>query len=70
MPAEVLLAAVALDRISYNIARSFGLAIAPHCGCNRPPSGFALNALLYLLLILPRFLWKRVLEQSTCRANS
>lgn len=65
VPAEALPAAVALSGISYNIARSVGPAIG---GVIVAASGavgaFALNALLYLPLILALFLWKRISEPS------
>ncbi|WP_247410973.1 MFS transporter [Bradyrhizobium sp. 150] len=65
VPAEALPAAVALDGISYNIARSFGLAIGDIVVATAGAvAAFALNALLYLPLILALFLWKRVLEPS------
>lgn len=63
VPAETLPAAVALNGISYNIARSFGPAVG---GIVVATAGavvaFALNALLYLPLIGALFLWKRVAE--------
>lgn len=60
VPLESLPAAVALNSISSNIARSIGPAIG---GIVVASAGavvsFALNALLYLPLILALFLWKR-----------
>ncbi|MCK1721259.1 MFS transporter [Bradyrhizobium sp. 141] len=65
VPAEALPAAVALDGISYNIARSFGPAIGGIVVATAGAvAAFALNALLYLPLVLALFLWKRVLEPS------
>ncbi|QOZ36428.1 MFS transporter [Bradyrhizobium sp. CCBAU 53421] len=65
VPAETLPAAVALNGISYNIARSFGPAMG---GIVVATAGtvvaFALNALLYLPLIGALFLWRRVAEPS------
>ncbi len=65
VPAETLPAAVALNGISYNIARSFGPAIG---GVVVATSGavaaFAANALLYIPLIVVLFLWQRVTEPS------
>lgn len=61
VPLETLPAAVALNSISYNIARSVGPAIG---GIVVASAGavatFALNALLYLPLIIALFLWKRI----------
>ncbi|MGY3591816.1 MFS family permease [Bradyrhizobium sp. USDA 4341] len=65
VPTERLPAAIALNGISYNIARSFGPAIG---GIVVAMAGalaaFALNALLYLPLIAALFLWNRVAEPS------
>jgi MFS family permease len=65
VPAETLPSAVALNGISYNIARSFGPAIG---GIVVATSGavaaFAANALLYLPLLVVLFLWNRVSEPS------
>jgi MFS family permease len=65
VPAETLPAAVALNGISYNIARSFGPAIG---GIVVATSGavaaFAANALLYLPLLAVLFLWNRFSEPS------
>lgn len=64
VPSEALPAAVALNGISYNIARSAGPAIG---GIVVATAGvvaaFALNALLYLPLIAALFLWKRHAER-------
>ncbi|MCK1468812.1 MFS transporter [Bradyrhizobium sp. CW10] len=65
VPSEALPAAVALNGISYNIARSFGPAIGGIVVATAGAvAAFALNALLYLPLILALFLWKRVAEPS------
>jgi MFS family permease len=65
VPAETLPAAVALNGISYNIARSFGPAIG---GIVVATSGavaaFAVNAVLYLPLMVVLFLWNRTHEPS------
>jgi MFS family permease len=65
VPAETLPAAVALNGISYNIARSFGPAIG---GIVVATSGavaaFAVNAALYLPLMVVLFLWNRAHEPS------
>ena len=65
VPAETLPAAVALNGISYNIARSFGPAIG---GIVVATSGavaaFAVNAVLYLPLMAVLFLWNRTHEPS------
>jgi len=60
VPPEALPAAIALNGISYNIARSFGPAIGGVVVATvGAVAAFALNALLYLPLILALFLWKR-----------
>lgn len=65
VPPDALPAAVALNGISYNIARSVGPAIG---GIVVATAGvvaaFALNALLYLPLMVALFLWKRVAQPS------
>jgi MFS family permease len=65
VPPETLPAALALNGISYNIARSIGPAIG---GIVVATAGvvaaFALNAMLYLPLIGALFLWKRIAEPS------
>jgi MFS family permease len=65
VPAEALPSAVALNGISYNIARSFSPAIG---GVIVAAAGsiaaFAANALLYLPLIVVLFLWRRLKEPS------
>ncbi|MGY8681554.1 MFS transporter [Bradyrhizobium sp. UFLA05-153] len=65
VPSEALPAAVALNGISYNIARSFGPAIGGIVVATAGAvAAFAINALLYLPLILALFLWKRMAEPS------
>lgn len=65
VPAEILPTAVALNGISYNIARSFGPAVGGIVVATAGAlAAFALNALLYLPLIAALFLWKRVAEPS------
>ncbi len=65
VPAAALPAAVALNGISYNIARSFGPAIG---GVIVVVAGgtaaFVANALLYVPLLVVLFLWRRVREPS------
>ena len=65
VPPEALASAVALNGISYNIARSFGPAIG---GVIVATAGgvaaFATNAILYLPLLIVLFLWRRVKEPS------
>jgi len=62
---EALPAALALNGISYNIARSIGPAIGGIVvAAAGSESAFALNAMLYLPLIAALFLWKRVAEPS------
>ena len=58
---EMLPAAVALNGISYNIARSFGPAIGGIVvAAAGAVAAFAANALLYLPLLAALFLWRRV----------
>lgn len=65
VPPETLPAAVALNSISYNVARSVGPAMG---GIVVVTAGvvasFALNTLLYIPLLVALFLWKRVSEPS------
>jgi MFS family permease len=65
VPSEALPSAVALNSISYNIARSFGPAIG---GVIVAAAGaiaaFATNALAYLPLVFVLFLWRRAKEPS------
>ena len=65
VPAETLPAAVALNGISYNIARSFGPAIGGIVVATAGAvAAFAVNAALYLPLMVVLFLWKRASEPS------
>ncbi|WP_407114683.1 MFS transporter [Bradyrhizobium sp. LMG 9283] len=65
VPPAALPAAVALNGISYNIARSFGPAIGGVVvATTGAVAAFALNAWLYLPLLVALFLWKRVAEPS------
>src|SRR6202790_376008 len=65
VPAETLPSAVALNGISYNIARSFepairGIVVATA----RAVAAFAANAVLYIPLLVVLFLWRRTSEPS------
>src|SRR6195952_2385139 len=65
VPAETLPSAVALNGISYNIARSFGPAIGGSgVAAAAAVAAFAVNALMYLPLIVVLFLWNRTHEPS------
>ena len=65
VPPETLPSAVALNGISYNIARSFGPAIGGVVVATAGAvAAFAANALFYLPLLIVMFLWKRVSEPS------
>ena len=65
VPAHALPSAIALNGISYNIARSFGPAIGGVIVASLGPiAAFATNALCYLPLIVVLFLWRRVQEPS------
>ncbi|MCA6113031.1 MFS transporter [Bradyrhizobium cenepequi] len=65
VPSETLPAAVALNGISYNIARSVGPAVGGIVVASAGAiAAFALNLLLYLPLIAALFLWKRMAEPS------
>jgi MFS family permease len=65
VPAETLPSAVALNGISYNIARSFGPAIGGIVVATAGAvAAFAANALLYIPLLVVLFLWKRTSEPS------
>jgi len=65
VPAEHLPAAVALNGISYNIARSFGPAIGGVIVASAGAvAAFAANALLYIPLLIVLFLWRRNSEPS------
>ena len=65
VPAPMLPAAIALNSISYNIARSFGPAlggiIVAAAGAR---ASFTVNALCYLPLLLVLYLWRRKPEVS------
>jgi len=65
VPAETLPSAVALNGISYNIARSFGPAIGGIVVATAGAvAAFATNALLYIPLLVVLFLWNRTSEPS------
>jgi MFS family permease len=63
VPADALPSAVALNGISYNLARSFGPAVG---GVIVAAAGglaaFAVNAVLYVPLLIVLLLWKRPVE--------
>ncbi|WP_146689269.1 MFS transporter [Bradyrhizobium canariense] len=65
VPAETLPSAVALNGISYNIARSFGPAIGGIIVASAGAvAAFAANAVLYLPLFTVLFLWRRTTAPS------
>src|SRR5260221_987113 len=65
VPTETLPSAVALNGISYNIARSFGPAIGGIVVATAGAvAAFAANALLYIPLLVVLFLWRRSSEPS------
>ncbi len=65
VPAETLPSAVALNGISYNIARSFGPAIGGIVVATAGAvAAFAANAMLYIPLLIVLFLWRRASEPS------
>jgi len=65
VPPETLPSAVALNGISYNIARSFGPAIGGIVVATAGAvAAFAANAVLYIPLMIVLFLWRRSSEQS------
>jgi predicted MFS family arabinose efflux permease len=65
VPAETLPSAVALNGISYNIARSFGPAIGGIVVASAGAvAAFAANAVLYIPLLVVLFLWRRTSEPS------
>ena len=65
VPTETLPSAVALNGISYNIARSFGPAVGGIVVASAGAvAAFAVNAVMYLPLIVVLFLWNRVSEPS------
>jgi MFS family permease len=68
VPADSLPSAIALNGISYNIARSFGPAIGGVIVASLGAvSAFATNALFYLPLIVVLVLWRRTLEPGCLR---
>jgi MFS family permease len=65
VPTETLPSAVALNGISYNIARSFGPAIGGIVVATAGAvAAFAANAVLYIPLLIVLFLWRRNSEPS------
>src|SRR5205085_43965 len=65
VPAETLPSAVALNGISYNIARSFGPAVGGLVVATAGAvAAFAVNAVLYLPLMIVLFMWNRIHEPS------
>ena len=65
VPADTLPAAVALNGISYNIARSFGPAIGGIIVATAGAvAAFAANVVLYIPLLVVLFLWRRSSEPS------
>ncbi len=65
VPAETLPSAVALNGISYNIARSFGPAVGGIVVATAGAvAAFAVNAVLYLPLMVVLFMWNRAHEPS------
>jgi MFS family permease len=65
VPPETLPSAVALNGISYNIARSFGPAIGGIVVATAGAvAAFAANAVLYIPLLIVLFLWRRTNEPS------
>src|SRR5450432_1164396 len=65
VPAETLPSAVALNGISYNIARSFGPAIGGIVVATAGAvAAFAANAVLYIPLLIVLFMWRRTSEPS------
>ena len=65
VPSETLPSAVALNGISYNIARSFGPAIGGIIvAAAGAVAAFAINAVLYLPLLIVLYLWDRISEPS------
>jgi MFS family permease len=65
VPAATLPSAVALNGISYNIARSFGPALGGIIvAAAGAVAAFVCNVLLYIPLIVVLYLWQRTLEPS------
>ena len=70
VPPETLPQAVALNGISFNIARSFGPAIGGVIvAAAGAVASFVVNALLYIPLIVVLLLWKRKIEPAACRRS-
>src|SRR5262249_32206190 len=70
VPADALPSAIALNGISYNIARSIGPAIGGIVvAAAGAVAAFALNALLYLPLMFALFQWQRISETSRLRTE-
>jgi MFS family permease len=65
VPADTLPAAVALNGISYNIARSFGPALGGLIvAAAGAVAAFVSNVVLYIPLLIVLYLWRRTLEPS------
>lgn len=65
VPADTLPAAVALNGISYNIARSFGPALGGLIvAAAGAVAAFVCNLVLYIPLLIVLYLWRRTLEPS------
>jgi MFS family permease len=65
VPADTLPAAVALNGISYNIARSFGPALGGLIvAAAGAVAAFVSNVVLYIPLLIVLYLWQRTLEPS------
>ena len=65
VPADTLPAAVALNGISYNIARSFGPALGGIIvAAAGAVAAFISNVLLFIPLLIVLYLWRRTLEPS------
>lgn len=65
VPADTLPAAVALNGISYNIARSFGPALGGLIvAAAGAVAAFVCNLLLYIPLLIVLYFWRRTLEPS------
>lgn len=65
VPADTLPAAVALNGISYNIARSFGPALGGLIvAAAGAVAAFVSNVALYIPLLIVLYLWQRTLEPS------
>jgi predicted MFS family arabinose efflux permease len=65
VPAETLPSAIALNGISFNIARSFGPAIGGIVVATAGAvAAFAANAVLYIPLLIVLLLWRRISEPS------